>query len=336
MIPPVAHFIWIGRSLPWLYWLSIASAARHGGFDEVVLHHTDDLSDDRWFRELAAVPRVTTQRLVPEAALEPAGGAALVDVYRALEQPAARSNVLRVALLVASGGVYLDTDTVTLASLVDLGAGEVSAFCGSERIAFPGALRQTRRPGPWAAAYARTAVRDVLRRSRRAVRWFRRVEHLYPLGANNAVLGAEPGAPFFRELVERMIAQPPSERTRRYALGTRLLQAALATNRHRGVVVFPPEYFYPLGPEISEHWFRPNTAATLDEVLSPQTRLVHWYASVRTRRWVERVDPAWLATRGERPLIASLARRALLSPAPRGTAAAAPIPAPDRDRYSIG
>jgi hypothetical protein len=40
-----------------------------------------------------------------------------------------------------------------------------------------------------------------------------------------------------------------------------------------------PHVFYPLPPEISEHWFRIGRSVRLDAVLLPETRVVHWYAS---------------------------------------------------------
>ena len=52
--------------------------------------------------------------------------------------------------------------------------------------------------------------------------------------------------------------------------------------------------FYPLPPEISEHWFRLQHRATIGDVLSPATRVVHWYASVRTRALVLDITPDYV------------------------------------------
>ena len=73
----------------------------------------------------------------------------------------------------------------------------------------------------------------------------------------------------------------------------------------------PPEVFYPLGPELSEHWFRLNTRASLDEVLTSATRVVHWYASVRTRDRAPRVSPEWVTRHARDQLLSALLERAL-------------------------
>ncbi|MGC4087199.1 MAG: glycosyltransferase [Polyangiaceae bacterium] len=309
MIPASAHFIWIGSEFPWLNWAALASAQRNGGFSRVQLHHTHDLSGMPWFRQLRQAPRVECQRLDVDAELEQAAGARLVDRYRALSAPAAQANVLRVALLLNHGGVYLDLDTVTTQSLTPLRE-ESAFFCGAERLAFPAALSRSRSPSAWAAAYLRSAARDIARRSSHGVRWFERIGHWYPTAANNAVLGAAAQHPFLHELCARMLALSPSESRRRYALGTSLLQHALAENRAK-LSVHPPEVFYPLGPELSEHWFRLDTAATLDDVLAPTTRVVHWYASVRTRRAAPLVEPKWVQRKAQHQLLSALLQRAL-------------------------
>lgn len=108
-----------------------------------------------------------------------------------------------------------------------------------------------------------------------------------------------------------MVALPERASVRRFALGTTLLQLALRSGLPSDGVVHAPEVFYPLGPELSEHWLRPHSAATLNEVLSPRTRVVHWYASVRTRRIVPKIDPEWVAAQAERRLLAELVWGAL-------------------------
>ncbi|MFZ5897126.1 MAG: glycosyltransferase [Myxococcota bacterium] len=307
MIPAACHFVWIGDNFPWLNFAAMASAVHRGGFSRVTLHHTDDLEHEPNFRALAELPRVVRHRLDPAREIDSAYGPRLVDLYRRLLAPAARSNLLRLAILVNRGGVYLDLDTVTCADLTPLRS--AAFFCGNEHIAFPASLQRSPNPVAWSGAYLRSALRDVLRRSRRAVNLFRHVESWYPARANNAVLGAEARHPFLFELCERALALPGHVAMRRYALGTSLLQTALADTRRRDLVVHPPDVFYPLPPEISEHWFRADTHARLADALSARTRVVHWYASVRTRKIVPRFDASFL--RDSRLLLAELLRRAL-------------------------
>jgi hypothetical protein len=312
VIPPVAHFLWFGTSLPWVHVVALRSAARRGGFACVVLHHADDLSASPHWREVQAIPHVETRRLEPERLAEAAPGSpgALVDLVRRLRAPAARANVARAALLFAEGGVYLDLDTVTVASLAPLRA-EATFFCGAERLVFPGDLKRSRSPARWGAALARTAARDLMRRAPDGWRHFRRVERFYATAANNAVLGAEPGHPLLAAMLGRMAAMPPERQTVRFALGTHLLQSvvrdAQAAGDAPGLRVCEPPVFYPLGPEISEHWFRFTSRPRLDEALLPETRVVHWYASVRTEGVVGDITPAYVRANAERQLFSALA-----------------------------
>ena len=308
MIPKVAHFIWLGRELAWVYRLSLVSAARHGGFERVLFHH-DGTLDGRLLDELAAIPRVEVKELDAMGLVEAAGGSALVECYRELVPPAARVNVLRMALLAERGGVYLDTDTVTLRSFAPL-CEQGGAFCGEERLVFPG-VRSSWLARLQPAALARMAVRDAFRRLPGGYAGFRRVERFYPTAVNNAVLGAEPGHPLVRELIARAVLLPRARRRVRYALGTHLLQAVLADSEARGVTVLPPPVFYPLGPELSEHWFRERRSVVLERALTPETLLVHWYASVRTRRHVSRIDAAFVREHAGTQLFSALALRAL-------------------------
>jgi hypothetical protein len=68
-------------------------------------------------------------------------------------------------------------------------------------------------------------------------------------------------------------------------LGTHLLQEVLErsdTNAEASITTLDPDYFYPLGPVISAHYFktRSNAARAATELLSPRTHVVHWYSSV--------------------------------------------------------
>jgi len=305
LIPRVAHFVWLGAELPWVHLLAVASARSVGGFDQVRFHHTDELADTPPARVLGALDRVVVERLEPEALLERAGATALIDTYRALGTPAAKSNVLRVALLREHGGVYLDTDTVTLKSFEALCA-RGGAFCGEERLVFPAHLGAPARSRLRPSALVRTLARDVMRRLPNGYQSFRRIEHLYPTAPNNAVLGGEAGHPLFSDLLARMQSLTPAARKVRYALGTHLLQRAVSEFRGPGLTVLPPPVFFPLGPEISEHWFRTRADASLDDVVGPETLLVHWYASVRTRRHVARLDAAFVRDHAKKQLFSAL------------------------------
>jgi hypothetical protein len=311
VIPKVAHFIWLTPEFPWVNVLALESAALHGGFERVVLHHSAEFDPARYREELARVPGLELRALDVTAlcvGLSPKQRAPMRELYARLSAPAARSNVLRVLVLASEGGVYLDLDTVTVRSLAPLCA-RAGVFCGAERIAFPGKIVSPVRPFSYALGVLRSGLRGVLSLVPRGYAAFRRVERFYPLAVNNAVLGASPGHPFLADLVTRMLALPRQRALRRYALGTHLLQAAVADYRGEDLEVLGPSAFYPLGPEISRHWFRSTSRAVLSEVLSEETRVVHWYASLRTREEQRKLDRTRVRELAERQLFSALAVR---------------------------
>jgi hypothetical protein len=309
-IPATAHFIWLGDRLAWLHAMAIRTAALNGGFTRVVLHHDRPLAHLPVWRELAGLPGFEARPLDAQAIFAGCGRHAerLGEVFAALDKPAARANVLRAAILHGEGGVYLDTDTVTTRPLDDLRCG-LGAFCGEEHVVFPQHVVASGRPLPLAAALVRSALRDGLRRLPDGWRAFGAVAGLYQRAANNAVLGARPGHGLTERLLAGIAATPASRRRVRFALGTHLLQQVLADGREADLWVAPPPVFYPLGPEISTHWFRPTAEVRLDRMLAAETRVVHWYASVRCDALVPQIDRAWVvANAGTIPLAALLAR----------------------------
>lgn len=311
MIPRVAHFIWLTREFPWVNALALESAALHGGFERVVLHHSREFEPERHRAELARVPGLELRELDVAALcseLPAEQRRAVPELYRRLSRPAAQSNVLRVLVLAGEGGVYLDMDTVTVRSLAPL-CERAGVFCGAERIAFPGEIVSARRPFAYALGVLRSGVRGVLSRAPRGYSAFRSIERFYPLSANNAVLGASPKHPFVTGLVSRMLALSDERAQRRFALGTHLLQAALRDYGGGDLEVLGPAAFYPLGPEISQHWFRLGSRAELSLVLTDETRVVHWYASLRTREQQRELTRERVRELAPRQLFSALAVR---------------------------
>jgi hypothetical protein len=308
MIPSVAHFIWLGRDFPWVHALAIRSCAERGGFARVVLHCSDDLSASPWWPEVARLPGLEVRRIEPGHVLGavPDHGPALRALYARLRQPAARANVLRAAILAVEGGVYLDMDTVTLTALDDLRA-RSGVFFGEEHLVLPIATRRSLRPDVQLTMAVRAGVRELCRRWPGGWRTFRRLERFYPRAANNAVLGAEPGHAFVRDLLRRMVTLPPERQLVRYALGTHLLQQATAACTDPTVHVLPPPVFYPVAPEISEHWFREDSRTRVADLLHPETRVVHWYASVRTTDIVPALTPERVRALASRQAFSELA-----------------------------
>lgn len=283
MIPRIGHVIWLGGELPWASGLALHSALVRSGLERVVLHHEPGLRLGYWTDRLRAHPRFELRRLEPERLLARVGrgGGDLAALYADMITPAARANVLRLGILATEGGIYLDADTVTIRPLAPLC--DVGFFCGTEPVAFPAGSVSLRSPLRLGRGIMLHGVRAALARVDGGHRRFRAVEPLFHRAANNAVLGASPDHPFTRALVDAALRLPASERRVRFALGTHLLQRVLRDAPDLGVVVHPPEVFYPLGPEISQRWFRSASDTSLAEYVHPDTRVVHWYASVSVR-----------------------------------------------------
>src|SRR5271163_1898144 len=104
-----------------------------------------------------------------------------------------------------------------------------------------------------------------------------------------------------------MAALPPAGLAEPYALGPDLLQA-IVDRDPPSLTSHAPEVFYPLPPEISEHWFRPcrDAGAMLGAVLGPDTRVAHWYASVRTKSRVAQISPGYVRAHRQSQLYSAL------------------------------
>ena len=306
MIPSVAHFIWFGEHFPWVNELAIRSALRRGGFQRAILHHDGRIPEQR-LDPLCSIEGFEAREIEPEQLLRPLPfGAELFAIFKGLVKPNARANVIRAAVLYAEGGVYLDMDTITVRAFTPLL--EVPAFCGEERVVWPVEVKKSRHPSVLAQALLQDGLRFLCASLPGGWRAFRVVESFYPRAVNNAVLGAQKGHPFVARLLRAMVEVPPERRLLPFALGTHLLQQELAgwDQRECEVYVHPPEIFYPLGPVVSHHWFRRGRGQALSEVLAPETRLVHWYASVRNRHLVSAIDPTYVQRRATRELFSAL------------------------------
>ena len=318
-IPARLHFCWIGPSLPWVYVFAILSAADRSEIDDIVLHHTDRLAEDDRLDALRRAPGVRLSRIDADDYLRRTAdrlglGEALAELYAALDRPVMRADVLRSAILYSEGGVYLDLDTVTVASLLPLLGAET--FVGSESIVWPDRVRRSRSPVLWARHLALDVVRKVLSGMPHGWKAFRLVERFYAKSVNNAVMGAVRHSAFFADMLREMVAGRPDLGSR-YALGPHLLQRMVARHSGDGLVVHVPSVFYPLAPEISRHWFRIGTRASLAGLLSADTRIVHWYASVRTAG-LARMTPDDVRRNRHRQLYSALVC-CCIDPLPAGT-----------------
>jgi len=293
-IPNTFHFVWFGERLPYFAVLAIRSALRANPGSKATLWHGSELSIDSKLAALEneglALRPIRLDELLVRAHVKVADDDAarralsqVGEVYEELSAPAARSNLIRLLVLFAEGGVYLDTDTLSLRSLAELRRSP--AFCGAEHILWP-----KRRLDKQSAYYWTTG--PLLEALRALGSWlpgghslYRRTLKWYQTAVNNAVLGFAPGHPVLKSALLRVASLDRAERTQRFRLGTHLLQEVLeniAGDEEATVTTLDPEFFYPLGPVISAHYFktRRDAASTAAELLSPHTHVVHWYSSV--------------------------------------------------------
>jgi hypothetical protein len=299
-------FIWFGSRIPFGGLVAVRSAVRSCRGAEVLLLHEGLDPSSPGARAIEAEPGVRLERAGVEWFRDlPGGGRIPRRLYEELPSATARSNLLRLAVLWKLGGIYLDMDTIVVRDLAGLGRRE--GFCGLEHVALPEDLFRSLNPARWAAAGARLAAREACARMDRGVGIFRRMEHRYHLAVNNAVLGSRPLNPFLARTFEEVSAMPPGLRMRRWELGTHLLQRMTGNRSVAGMDVLSPGYFYPLGPEISVHWFRRGSAARLGELLAPETHVVHWYSSVEKRVGVERIDEDYVRQGRDETAFARLA-----------------------------
>lgn len=319
-IPNHFHFIWFGESLPDFARIAILSALQQNPGSAATIWHDADFTRHANMRQLeergARFKRITPTHLFAELAeVSPElPTEKLKEIYLALTKPAARANVIRMVVLYLFGGIYLDTDTLTVKSFAPLR--ELGAFCGEE-------------PTLWPAG---TALLDpkalVLGEIRRACSFWpggfrihRRLLHQYTMAANNAVFGARRLHPFVGAMLTRAANLPESQRGRQYRLGTHLLQETLrefntsscpAENR---MCVLSSTHFYPLGPEISRHYFHRyrNPRAISHELLSDETFAIHWYASVSD---LKSKDAHFIRKTAEHTVYSALCRPHVSDPEP--------------------
>lgn len=310
MIPRIGHFIWIGAQFPWINVLAIKSAAFRGGFEQVILHHTDDLKGSTWWHELEDIPNFKSHLFQPDEFLEMNRyGHKLTHIYQAQTKSGIQSDILRLVLLATEGGVYLDTDTVTINSLTPL-CEDAGFFCGQERIAWPGSVIRSKNPGEVVKSVLLDAFRYLFRLIPDGWKIFRHLEDLYYTEVNGAIWGAQPKHPLLLNMIDLILARQQDTYMKWSSVyGPHVLQEVLQNHNCPDVQIHTPNTFYPLPPEISQHWFRPTRHPNLDAVLTDETRVVHWYASVSTRSITPLITPDYVKQNANRQLFSALAQQ---------------------------
>jgi hypothetical protein len=309
VIPARLHFVWLGKSLPLFVQLAMESALRATPGARATLWH-DTLT-------ASALGRLTGRDDVELAAIDARAlfgsneldGELLARTFAELAEPAARANLVRLAVLLQHGGVYLDADTLTLRDLTPLLS--LDAFCGLEHVVWPLERRYALSAYRVLGGPLRGLLRDACAQLPAGERLFAGIARHYHLAANNAVLGFTAGHPFLVHMLRKVGELGRAERLKRYRLGTHLLQESLREvgGRH-GVHELAPRWFYPLGPEISRQYFRKRHAlgAAIARIVGADTHVVHWYASLAE---LGAYDEARIRAEREESVFAALCARVL-------------------------
>ena len=292
------HFCWIGSKLEWVHGFAMLSALRHGGLDRVVLHHTDLLDDTPVIRALKSEGLVFSHLDVPtflnDLGAELGLGTQLTDLYKSISSPSILSDILRAAILYREGGIYLDVDTLTIKSLQPFT--DHGQFIGLENIVWPYWVKTSRSPLPWSRALVLDILRKTLRVAPNGWVFFRLFEGLYFKAVNGAIMGGASKAPLFKTYLQNMVSLPANLQGQTNMLGPDLLQTIIQKQGFKNIKIYEPNIFYPLPPEISQHWFRPchNAQARLKQAIKPDTFVAHWYASVRSKAYTHKITPEFI------------------------------------------
>lgn len=295
MIPPIAHFIWLGNKLPDLAWLAVRMAVANGGFARIEVWTDNELlAADRRVQALTARYPVSIRPLTDCSDLPDARalGPRLLNVVGSLKSPAAKADVWRLRIVWQFGGIYLDSDALVLRSFEQLR--HHRTFVGLEHVCLPAALYATRNPLRWGRAAGLLVLRHSLTVGSGAAARFSKVAGLFDLACNNAVFGAEPHSATVTELLQRAAALPDLQAQALYELGPRLWEAATANQTSAACAVLPPEAFYPLGPEVCADYVAADAAGTLGQAPAGAPFAAHLYDSVLSRRLGHAITGNWL------------------------------------------
>ena len=294
MVPNKVYFIWFGNKLPLSTGLAILSAKQVQKPEETILYIESDGGEmsGEGYDLIKDEPGITLKKIDNSIFDNLGDNGVCSHLYKALKKPVSKTNLLRYALLYKYGGVYLDTDIIAVKPWDDLL--KHKGFCGLEPVAFPQKLFASKNPLFYLFAWVRFLWRLLCVYLPHGEQIFRPTERLFSLCANGAILGSEPKNEFFERAFAEINKMDEKEQLKHYRLGTHIMQKVTGNKSSEIMEMFPPAYFYPVGPDISVHLFRNGSAKRLDKILLQQTRIVHWYNSVEKKYLRQQLNLKWL------------------------------------------
>lgn len=290
MIEKIAHFIWIGDELHWPYYYAIASAFDQGGYEQVIVHHTCYLRNNSAHQAFrCAYPQVKFNLFDVKnevATVEAELSLNLMSVYNMLPTAAIQSDFLRTLIIYKYGGVYLDTDTLTLNNMQKIMVSH-SCFLASEYIIF---ASQQHKYNPYHAIFLRY-LRLLIAVMPRGWKHFEKIQKLYTIALNGAIIGAPKRHPWLKHLLVAMSNMSKNRLSKSCQIGPRLLDReikhSVATNT---VNIVPEKTFCFLPPIIARRWFLQKMDYQLVSSACAYP-IIHWYASNQNKKILLTLDP---------------------------------------------
>jgi hypothetical protein len=319
-IPNQLHFVWDDNFFPYSAYLAIRSAALCARPDRILLYKTPALDGvpnfERLRREVDCLQPVNIDLpgWLAQAALPCTQQ--LLDAHRFLQERnyyGSVSDLLRTLNLYLRGGIYLDTDVLTLRNLAPLR--RHGAFLAEEHILVSSKVwkRNSRWRYLWTGPL--TAARHLCMRFAHGVRAFQLISPLYTRVVHNAVMGCRPGHPLMRDALLRIAERYPDRPKRYPLLGPDTLQDLIEEKTYDDLAVLPPHCFSPLGPTMTFQYFhlrkRRGTLEKLETwIVRPDTFAIHWSNNGTIAKSIPQSDDD-LRRLEARQLFARLARRAV-------------------------
>jgi hypothetical protein len=312
MLPDRFHFIWMGKNFPFAYRLSVETCRQHHPNADIRVHFADPPSNEHWkaLGRCAEMVPLDEEGLLSALPSELAG---IADVYRGIAggYPAGRSNVLRYLLLHRDGGIYLDCDTLTLRPFAPLRQyqgfiGEETVFkADDDRVAGKAGLELLPLGALFGLSYGLAYANARWLGNQPALNHLDRfIRHGWSARKlNNAVLGSEPGHPFFSQAIARIPKINPSIR---FALGPILMNEIWQQTGGAGMERLDESAFYFIPPSQTCRFFYGPPLP-----LPENAYAVHWCNS-NHKELVRTLSPrAVLDFKGTKPLFYQLAEKVL-------------------------
>lgn len=282
VVPREFFFLWTGSSFPRINLVALERLRHHEPTARITVYFVDCSPTTSTLDAIDRVADIDVSVVRSEDVLGdlPSRLNHVKSLFDSLPSTAlsARSNLVRYAILLRQGGIYLDFDVFTVRRLDDefltgCFIGEESVWNADQRrVVGAWWVCLTPRNIAWALAWFAKWLDGLLFFGR--LRVARRLSFLNPLWSrlqvNNAIIGARPGSQFIENVLMESATADPSVR---YATGPTLVDRVARRDTHT-VRTVGPDHFYAIPPGDSHRIFRDRTV-----VLPHSSVFVHYAAS---------------------------------------------------------